>query len=88
MLTTILRAIAPGTRAEGDECVTIVPRPVNVPLALADNHGDFRCGHCGLALLRGELAARLEEDRVFGAAARELLVRCPSCGWDNEVPRG
>ncbi len=88
MLTTILRAYAPATRDTADERVTIVPRPDNVPLALTDGHGDFACGHCGLALLHGELTERLDADRVVEEDARELLVRCPGCGWDNEVPQG
>ncbi|HEY8598521.1 MAG TPA: hypothetical protein VIL85_08830 [Thermomicrobiales bacterium] len=87
MLTTSLRAIAPGTHDAADRRAVIVPRPDNVPIALADNHGDFACGHCGLTLLRGALAGRRDEDRAVGAGARGLLVRCPGCGWDNAVPR-
>ncbi|HEY8598540.1 MAG TPA: hypothetical protein VIL85_08925 [Thermomicrobiales bacterium] len=88
MHATPLHAIDPSTRDEADERVAIVPRPDNVPIALTDNHGDFACGHCGLALLRGALPGRLDEDRVVGKDAVGLLVRCPGCGWDNAVPRG
>ncbi len=87
MPTRKMHATAPATRAEGDARVTVVPRPDNVPIALTDGHGDSACGHCDLALLRGELAGQCEEDRVIEAGGRDLLVRCPACGWDNAVPR-
>jgi predicted RNA-binding Zn-ribbon protein involved in translation (DUF1610 family) len=89
MLTTNLHATSPDARDPGDETPTLTPRRDMLPIPAPAGYGDFACGHCGIVLLRGEIDVPTDDGRVVAPDHREEqahLVRCPACGWDNEMP--
>ncbi len=86
MATSRLRAIPPGDYG-GEH--TVAPPAEGLPLPLADWDSDFTCGRCGILLLRGT-GSMAGEDLAAAppSSGRPVpLLRCPACGWDNELPQ-